>query len=58
MSTVREERLYKAYCDLCYYTDKKPLQKPQWAKGLQKPIRSNRTAADIKNELVKLREHT
>ncbi len=58
MSRKLEKDLYQAYCALCLYTDKKPLQKSKWKKGLQKPVSQNRTVEDIKKELEEIKEHT
>lgn len=55
MSLVRETDAYLAYCNLCYYTKKTPLRKSKWKKGLQKPVKTNRTVEDIKKELEEIR---
>lgn len=57
MSLVREERLYKAYCDLCFYTGKNPLFKDKWKKQNSTPANHNKTVEDIRRELDKIREY-
>lgn len=54
---VRECDAYKAYCDLCYYTDKVPLRKSKWKKQNIKPANQNRDAESIQKEINELREY-
>lgn len=58
MPLVREDRLYRAYCNFCYYTGKKPLPKSKWQKIQQSPANQNRTADSIQKELDESREHS
>lgn len=52
MSLVREERLYKAYCDLCFYTGEKPLSKDKWKKQFGSFSNVNKqTAENVQKEL-------
>ena len=55
MSLVREERLYKAYCDLCFYIGKTPFSKNKWKKRFNTPSNQNRTTEEIQNELDDIR---
>lgn len=58
MSLVREKDLYKAYCNLCFYTDTTPLSKDKWKKQFNStPTKQNRTVEDIKKKLDEIREH-
>ena len=52
MSLVREERLYKAYCDLCFCTDKKRVSKDEWKKQFGSSSNVNKqTAENVQKEL-------
>lgn len=57
MSLVREDSLYKAYCDLCYYTGRTPLRKSKWKKKNTPPTKKNRTVEDIRAEIDAIMEH-
>ena len=57
MSLVREERLYKAYCDLCFYIGKTPLRRSKWRNKNSTPTKHNKTVEDIKRELDEIREY-
>lgn len=59
MSLVRKERLYDAYCNLCFYTGQTPLSKNKWSKQFHStPTKQNRTVEDIQKELEEIREYT
>ena len=49
MSLVREKHLYKAYCDLCFYTGQKPLSKEKWIKQNNTHSKQNRTNKNQKD---------
>lgn len=51
MSLVRNRDAYRAYCNLCFYTNQIPLSYDKWEK--QSHITKNRTAEDIKKSLTK-----
>ena len=57
MSLVREKDLYKAYCDLCFYTGKIPIRRFKWKKGNTTPAKKNRTIEEIRTEIDAVREH-
>lgn len=59
MSLVRKERLYDAYCNLCFYTGQTPLSKNKWNKRSHStPTKQNRSVEDIKIELDEIRGHS
>lgn len=58
MSLVRKERLYDAYCNLCFYTDTTPLSKDKWNKQFRStPTKQNRTVEDIQRALDEIRKY-
>lgn len=58
MTRKPEKDLYKAYCNLCFYTDTVPLFKYKWKKQFfDTPNRNKRTVKDIQRELDELREY-
>lgn len=58
MALVRENSLYNAYCNFCFYTGQTPLSKDKWKKRFHStPIKQRRTVEDIQRELDEIREH-
>lgn len=58
MTRKSENDLYRAYCNLCKYTNQIPLRKSKWKiKNNSTPTKHNRTVEDIRKELDEMREH-
>lgn len=56
MSLALRKDLYRAYCNLCVYTNQKPMRKSKWEKQFNKPVDHNRTVADIMKEIDAVRK--
>lgn len=58
MSLVCNRDAYRAYCNLCFYTDQIPLLHDKWKKRFcSTSIKQNRTVEDVQKELDEIREY-